>query len=119
MSLSPAFEIFCIGFVIASCGNFVVLSPYAALVPDVVPKDQRGICSGWLGACSMFGYLLGGSLTYYLEALGFFWTYFVLISVHFAFGWITIKFVPEVSFFFVFFPCLPFLASLLSFLMFC
>ena len=96
MSISPPYHIYCIGFFICSCGNFITLAPYSALVPDVVPFDQRGICSGWLGACSMFGYLLGGAMSYHLEKLGFFLTFIFLTMVHAFFGWITLRFVPEI-----------------------
>jgi len=96
MSVSPPYTIYCIGFFICSCGNFITLAPYSALVPDVVPFDQRGICSGWLGACSMFGYLLGGAMSYHLEKLGFFLTFVFLTMTHAFFGWITLRFVPEV-----------------------
>jgi len=96
MSISPPYTIYCIGFFICSCGNFITLAPYSALVPDVVPFDQRGICSGWLGACSMFGYLLGGAMSYHLEKLGFFLTFVFLTMTHAFFGWITLRFVPEI-----------------------
>lgn len=96
MSFSPPFPIYCTAFAIVSFGNFISLSPYAALVPDVVPYDQRGICSGWLGAMSMFGYLLGGALSYHLEKLGFFFTFIVFAIVHAFCGWISITFVPEI-----------------------
>eukprot|EP00484_Ammonia_sp_Unknown_P030347 CAMPEP_0197035750 /NCGR_PEP_ID=MMETSP1384-20130603/13456_1 /TAXON_ID=29189 /ORGANISM="Ammonia sp." /LENGTH=619 /DNA_ID=CAMNT_0042465847 /DNA_START=63 /DNA_END=1922 /DNA_ORIENTATION=+ len=96
MSVSPPYHIYCVGFFVCSCGNFITLAPYSALVPDVVPFDQRGICSGWLGACSMFGYLLGGAMSYHLEKLGFFLTFIFLAMVHALFGWITLRFVPEI-----------------------
>ena len=96
MSVSPPYHIYCVGFFICSCGNFITLAPYSALVPDVVPFDQRGICSGWLGACSMFGYLSGGFVCYHIEKLGFFLTFIFLAMVHAFFGWITLRFVPEV-----------------------
>eukprot|EP01084_Bolivina_argentea_P188188 324021_1 len=96
MSVSPPYHVYCVGFFICSCGNFITLAPYSALVPDVVPYDQRGICSGWLGACSMFGYLLGGAMSYHLEKLGFFLTFIFLAMVHALFGWITLRFVPEI-----------------------
>merc|ERR550525_286514 len=96
MSVSPPYHIYCVGFFICSCGNFITLAPYSALVPDVVPFDQRGICSGWLGACSMFGYLCGGFVCYHIEKLGFFLTFIFLAMVHACFGWITLRFVPEI-----------------------
>merc|ERR1719219_395019 len=71
-SFSPPFEIFCLGFFMLSFGNFITMAPYAALVPDVVPKDQRGKASSWLGALSTLGFLSGGFVSYHLETIGIF-----------------------------------------------
>ncbi len=40
--------------------NNVATAPYAALIPDVVPADQRGSASGWYGLMSMLGSFVGG-----------------------------------------------------------
>lgn len=39
--------------------NNLATAPYSALIPDVVPKVQRGAASGWMGLMSMLGTLLG------------------------------------------------------------
>lgn len=40
-------------------GNNWSGGPYAGLIPDVVPKGQRGIASGWLALMTAAGFLLG------------------------------------------------------------
>jgi len=96
MSPSPRLSIFCIGFFLLSFGNFIAVAPYCALVPDVVPANQRGKASGWLGAMSMLGFLAGGGLSYHLETFGVFFTYIMMIMVNTGSAYITITNVPEV-----------------------
>ncbi len=40
--------------------NNVATAPYAALIPDVVPQEQRGTASGWYGLMNMLGSFVGG-----------------------------------------------------------
>lgn len=40
--------------------NNVATAPFSALIPDVVPKEQRGSASGWLGLMNMLGNFVGG-----------------------------------------------------------
>ena len=39
--------------------NNVATAPYSALIPDVVPVDQRGSASGWYGLMNIFGTFVG------------------------------------------------------------
>lgn len=82
MAISTDLATFSCGFLILSFANNMVISPYSALVPDVVPSDQRGIASGWLGSMSMLGYLFSGLVCFYLNSIGFFTAYLILIFVH-------------------------------------
>ncbi len=82
MAVSPSLTWFSISFLILSVANNMILAPYSALVPDVIPMDQRGVASGWLGGFSMLGYLAGGLLSYHIGSTGIFGSYMVIIFVH-------------------------------------
>jgi len=97
MATSPPFPIYCIGYIFFSLGNYIMLAPYAALVPDVIPADQRGMASGYLGGFSLLGGLAGGVLSYNLDSIGFVAAYVILILVTIFCGYVTCHFVPEVQ----------------------
>lgn len=47
-----------LAFIWVEFWNNVATAPYSALIPDVVPKDQRGSASGWYGMMNILGTML-------------------------------------------------------------
>ncbi len=52
---------YAIAFSLITLTNNIATAPYSALIPDVVPPEQRGSASGWMGFMSMLGTLLGAA----------------------------------------------------------
>ncbi len=50
--------LYIVAFLWVQFWNNVATAPYSALIPDVVPKDQRGSASGWYGLMTIFGTLV-------------------------------------------------------------
>jgi len=60
-------------------GNNWSGGPYAGLVPDVVPADQRGRASGWLALMTAIGTLIGALAAGQLIRGGSYWPIYALI----------------------------------------
>lgn len=54
-----AFWYFVAAYLVTNFSSNFATAPYAALMPDAVPLDQRGAASGWLGLMTILGTLLG------------------------------------------------------------
>ncbi len=52
--------LFIVAFVWVEFWNNVATAPYAALIPDIVPAEQRGSASGWYGMMNVLGSFVGG-----------------------------------------------------------
>jgi MFS family permease len=59
-----------IAFLWVELFNNVATAPYSALIPDLVPPEQRGAASGWLGLMIVLGNLFGALLGFFIQALG-------------------------------------------------
>jgi MFS family permease len=67
-------------------GSSYATSPYAALIPDIVPASQLGVASGWMGLMTLLGNFLGNLIGgYALAPLGMLGTYLILLGL-FLFG---------------------------------
>ena len=82
MAISPTLGWFSFAFFLLSIANNMILAPYSALVPDLIPPSQRGTASGWLGGMSMLGYLGGGLVSYHIQSTGLFGAYMIMLFVH-------------------------------------
>ncbi|MFB9081674.1 MFS transporter [Deinococcus wulumuqiensis] len=58
---SAGFWIYVLGFVLVQLGNNYATAPYSALIPQLVPPEQRGRYSGAMGTLQALGQLLGAA----------------------------------------------------------
>jgi MFS family permease len=70
-----------IAFLFVELFNNIATAPYAALIPDLVPAQQRGSASGWLGLMTLLGNFSGGVMGFLVGPLGLPAIYFILMGV--------------------------------------
>jgi MFS family permease len=68
-------------FLFVELFNNIATAPFSALIPDVIPTEQRGSASGWLGLMTILGTFAGGLLGFAIGPLGIPAVYFILIGV--------------------------------------
>ncbi len=69
-------------FLLVELFNNIATAPYAALIPDLVPPEQRGSASGWLGMMTILGTFIGGLIGFLIDPLGGITNvYYVLMGV--------------------------------------
>lgn len=54
-----SFWFYVCAYVLVAFGNNVATSAYSGIIPDLVPENQRGSASGYMGFMSQFGTMLG------------------------------------------------------------
>lgn len=59
MGFTVAFWFFIAAYLVTNFANNFATAPYSALMPDVVPSEQRGTASGWLGLMTTLGQGVG------------------------------------------------------------
>jgi len=70
-----------VAFLFVELFNNIATAPYSALIPDMVPADQRGSASGWLGLMIVLGSFVGGITGFLVQPLGITGIYFLLMGV--------------------------------------
>lgn len=104
MALAPNIPSLAIAYVIVQFSNNAATAPFHALLPDIVPVEQRGLASGVMGLLSIVGTIGGVILAgMFIDASkplaayqqGLWLTYGIIIAVLVAFMLITIFSVRE------------------------
>lgn len=76
------FWVYVLGFLLVQFGNNYATAPYSALIPQLVPTEQRGRYSGVMGMLQAAGQLLGAVSAFVVGTLGLpSMVSFVLIAV--------------------------------------
>jgi MFS family permease len=76
-----ALWLFILAFMWIEFWNNFATAPYSALIPDVVPPEQRGSASGWLGLMTMLGNFVGALAGFALAPIGISGLYWILAGV--------------------------------------
>jgi len=59
MIVPPNLFVYGLGYVVMQAGSNGAAAAYSCFVPDLVPEEQRGHASGWLGILSILGEITG------------------------------------------------------------
>jgi MFS family permease len=59
LGFTVAFWLFVLAYLVTNAASNFATAPFSALMPDVVPADQRGTASGWLGLMTILGQGVG------------------------------------------------------------
>lgn len=77
MAYTKSFAVFTLSFLLVQFFNNVAGGAYQGLIPDLVPEDQRGAASGYMGLMTMLGtilsLLLAGQMLGAGQTVPFYW----------------------------------------------
>jgi MFS family permease len=81
MAYFDSFSLYVLAFLFVEFGNNLAMAAYSALIPDIVPHDQRGLASGYMNLMIMLGTIAGVAAAGVLTAKAVVLLYWLLIGV--------------------------------------
>lgn len=76
-----AILLYILAFMWIELTNNLATAPYSALIPDVVPPEQRGRASGWMGLMTMLGSFAGTAIGFVVGSIGVAASYWLIAVV--------------------------------------
>lgn len=73
LAYAPSVPLLLLGLVGIQCFNNVAQSAYQGLIPDLVPHEQRGTASGFMGLYNQLGVVVGGIIAAFAGPILFCW----------------------------------------------
>ncbi|MCW5850509.1 MAG: MFS transporter [Anaerolineae bacterium] len=80
-ALASPIPLYLAAFMVVELFNNVATAPYSALIPDLVPHEQRGSASGWMGLMTMLGSFVGGVAGLFLGIQALYGLLIVILAV--------------------------------------
>ena len=68
--VAGSYPMLVLAMVLIELGSNIAQGPYQGLLPDVVPAEERGLASGFLGAAQLAGQVAGVAIAGLLAAMG-------------------------------------------------
>jgi MFS family permease len=81
MAYFDSFSLYILAFLFVEFGNNLAMAAYSALIPDIVPHEQRGLASGYMNLMVMLGTIAGVAAAGVLTAKAVVLLYWLLIVV--------------------------------------
>jgi MFS family permease len=81
MASFDSFSLYVLAFLFVEFGNNMAMAAYSALIPDIVPHDQRGLASGYMNLMVMLGSIAGVTAAGVLTVRSVVLLYWLLIAV--------------------------------------
>jgi MFS family permease len=63
---APSYGALLVAYLLLQLADDLATGPYSALIPDLVPRGERGTASGYMGALQVLGQVLGGVVGFLL-----------------------------------------------------
>lgn len=59
---APGYGLLLLAYLLLQVADDLATGPYSALIPDLVPRGNRGVASGYMGVLQVSGQVLGGAV---------------------------------------------------------